>query len=83
METKTPKGLEANVDLGLKVAVTDEARARLTELLEDESHGKATGTGSPSSQASMIVLRLNEDEIGNRTMPVIGQYSQVDDLSSG
>ena len=68
--------MEANVELGLKVAVTDDARVRLTELLGDDNNWKAPG-GVASSMANMVVLRLNEDEIGNRTMPVIGQYSQV------
>ena len=80
LETRSQEALEQKVALGMKVAVTDGARERLNEVLQQAQETTATfkpDSRTSSSTANMVVLRLNEDEIGNRTLPLIGKYAQV------
>lgn len=74
LETRTREELIEKVELGMKYAVTDGARARLEEVLNPEEAAAKSDSGV---NANMMVLRLNEDEIGYRTLPVLGAYEQT------
>ncbi|GAX76910.1 hypothetical protein CEUSTIGMA_g4356.t1 [Chlamydomonas eustigma] len=74
LETRSKSELVKRIEQGLKVAVTDGARARLEEVLKEADELTSAVT---SSAASIVVLRLNEDEIGTRAMPILGTYAQV------
>ena len=71
----------------MSVAVTDDARARLQEELKqtEEDYASATpeGRALSSTTASMVTLRLDEEEIGTRALPVLGMYSKVNPGSPG
>jgi hypothetical protein len=73
LETRTREELIEKVEMGVRYAVTDGARARLEEVLNPEEAAAKSG----GVNANMMVLRLNEDEIGYRTLPVIGAYEQT------
>ncbi|KAG2436105.1 hypothetical protein HYH02_011615 [Chlamydomonas schloesseri] len=67
------------VEQGLGVAVTDGARQRLYELLEDASPEADMGVGV---SASLVTLRLDPEELGVRPVAVLGElgHATIDDL---
>lgn len=77
IECRTEKELLQKVAMGLKVAVTDGARARLDELANNSKEQAAGVAAGTSSAASMLLLRLTEDECGFRCLPMIGQFGNV------
>lgn len=49
------------------------------EILAEEGQGTSASGASafPTTAANMLLLRLSEDEIGYRALPVIGEHDQV------
>ena len=74
LETRSREDLIQKVEIGMKYAITDGARARLQEVLNPE---EAAAKSESGINANMMLLRLNEDEIGYRTLPVLGGYEQT------
>lgn len=62
------------IEQGLEVALSDGARLRLLELLEEE---EAPASASLGVSASLLTLRLSPDELGTRPVCVVGELGAV------
>uniref|UniRef100_A0A7S3QWT1 Uncharacterized protein n=1 Tax=Dunaliella tertiolecta TaxID=3047 RepID=A0A7S3QWT1_DUNTE len=88
-ECRKPDDIEANLVKAMKAAVTDGARARIEqatqELLGTDAAGTQAGPGSlAGSKSTLVVLRLDPEDIGVRPLPVLGAYGEaaVEDLEA-
>eukprot|EP00195_Chlamydomonas_chlamydogama_P015583 CAMPEP_0202902946 /NCGR_PEP_ID=MMETSP1392-20130828/19415_1 /ASSEMBLY_ACC=CAM_ASM_000868 /TAXON_ID=225041 /ORGANISM="Chlamydomonas chlamydogama, Strain SAG 11-48b" /LENGTH=487 /DNA_ID=CAMNT_0049589829 /DNA_START=253 /DNA_END=1716 /DNA_ORIENTATION=+ len=76
LEMRRKEEVVEKVEKGLAVAVTDGARARLREVLEEEEEG--TESGPATTTASLMILRLNPEELGFRPLVVLGRLGEVE-----
>ncbi|GLC33519.1 hypothetical protein PLESTM_000080200 [Pleodorina starrii] len=74
LECRKREDAVAKVELGLQVALTEGARQRLEELLEEKPDASES---SSSVAASLVLLRLSPDELGVRPVCVAGELGQV------
>eukprot|EP00798_Chlamydomonas_sp_ICE-L_P011695 gene11695-34421_t len=73
IESKKPDGIRKYCKKAYEVAVTDGARARVSEVLRElEDSDKPQ-----EATASILMLRFTVDEIGFRPVALIGEYGSV------
>ena len=64
-----------SAEQGVKYAVTDGARQRLLDLLDDQ---ESTAPKREGKAAAIEVSRLTKEELGSRLVPLAGIYQETD-----
>jgi hypothetical protein len=80
IESKSRSELEKKIKLALSVAVSDGARNRLEEELKQAENNNVSAAAPDRpvfTAASILSLRLDENEIGTRALPVLGVISKA------
>ncbi|GLI59935.1 hypothetical protein VaNZ11_001983 [Volvox africanus] len=75
LECRKREDAMVKLELGLQVALSDGARQRLLELMDENPDADAMD--SPGVAASLVLLRLSPDELGVRPVCVPGELGQV------